>query len=237
MKPHRLQIHPILALLAAAAVFAGGPCLHAGQSISGWFVKTTINTYSSVYNCTFYIFFSNGHMYFGNPPAGTEKIKYGELYKADPKNCGIYKLDGVKLTWTRNDGSAPEEHIYSPKFGGTMDGSPLSPVWRFDNGARLEGRWGIDTAFTGSGFSSSSSTSFVFHRDGTFETAGHAGVDGKQDTGLETTAGKGTYAFKGAKLIMKYDGGATRSLDAFGTDTKAAPRILGIDGMQYTAGG
>ena len=141
MKFHRFHSHSARSLLLAVMILAGCTRSHAGEAISGWFVKTQAGYYGNL-TCTYYIFFPNGHMYFGNPPVGTAKVDYGSLYKAAPKNCGTYTLAGENLTLNRNDGSAPETHTYTPQGGGIMDSCPFSPVWRFANGAKVEGKWG-----------------------------------------------------------------------------------------------
>ena len=219
-------------IVCFALVFVCTGLAQAAQSLSGWFVKTEITRYSSRLRCTYYLFFPSGHVYFGNPPAGNS-ADYAKLYAAHPENCGTYTLAGEKLTLKRNNGSAPEEHTYSPNGGGIMDSSPLSPVFYLADGTRLDGSWGIDTAVTGTNYTASASTTFKFHRDGSFEGSGHAGYDGRDATSGSSTNGKGTYEFKGGKVIIKYSDGTTKSLDAFGTDRKDVPRILVIDGIEY----
>ena len=232
MKPDRFRSSLALPFLLTLIVFTECARAHAGEKISGWFVKSASN-YSGNLTCTYYVFFPNGHMYFGNPPAGSDKADYAKLYKTDPQNCGAYTLVGQNLTLNRNNGSAPETHTYTPAGGGMMDSCPLTPVWRFANGAKIEGKWGVDVAVVGHGYSVSSSHSFTFHRDGTFEDASHGGVDGRPSTSLTTAEGKGTYTFEDSKLVVKFNDGTTKTYDVSGSSDKAAPYILGIDGVGY----
>jgi hypothetical protein len=220
-----LSVCAVLLLICANSALAA-------QTLSGWFVKTEMTVYSSRLKCTYYLFFPSGHVYFGNPPPGTS-VEYSKLFAAHPENCGTYTLTGEKLTLKRNNGSAPEEHTYSPGAGGIMDSSPIAPVFYLADGTRLEGSWGIDTAISGTNYSVSASTTFKFHRDGSFEGSGHAGYDGRDATSSGSTNGKGTYEFKGGKVIIKYNDGTTKSPDAFGTHDKVKPWILVIDGIEY----
>lgn len=235
MKQRSFRIGPLVLMLCVVLAAVGGSRANAAQTLSGWFVKTRIFSYnSSRLQCTYYLFFPSGHVYFGSPPYGTA-VDYSKLYAAHPQDCGTYTLAGEKLTLNRNNGSKPEEHTYSPGLGGVMDDCPLSPVWYFVDGARLEGSWGVDTAVTGPSYSVSASTTFTFHGDGSFEGSGHAGYDGRNATTSGSTNGKGTYEFKSGKVNIKYTDGSTKSFDAFGTDDKKKPRILVIDGIEYNS--
>jgi hypothetical protein len=205
------------------------------NSLEGCYVKTEMNVYSSQLKCTYYWFRGDGRVYFGIPPAGMGDADFSALQKSDPNNCGTYTVKGEKLTMQRNGGAA-EDHTYTPDAGGMMDSEPLQNVWRFKDGATLEGKWGIDMAiplFGGGGGSASSSTTWQFHSDGSFEGSGHAGVDTKQATGMQTSNGKGKYEFADNKLKITYNEGTTKSFNAMAVGSSTAPSIFILDGTAY----
>jgi hypothetical protein len=205
------------------------------KSLEGCYVKTEANAFSNALKCTYYWFRADGRMYFGIPPAGTTDADFNSLEKSDSKNCGTYTISGENLTLKHSDGTS-EAHTYSPDGGGIMDASPLQNVWRFKDGATLDGKWGMDVAvplFGGGGGSASSSKDWIFHSDGSYEDAGHAGVDSKQATGLQTNNANGKYQFADNRLKITYGDGTTKTFNAMGVGDTAKPSILVIDGIGY----
>ncbi len=147
---------------------------------------------------------------------------------------------GRQLTLIKNGGE-PEEHTYSPGAGGVMDSSPLSHVYRFRPGARLEGTWEVSTSSNFGGVSAVGANTWNFHKDGTVEhttfggveTTKTKGIDGAapgQALGQTTAIARGTYDFVGGKLIVTGADGMTEAHSASATDSEEKPRILNIDG-------
>ena len=116
--------------------------------------------------------------------------------------------------------------------GGLIDYGPIRPVWRFPDGAKLEGKWDIDSASTFGGITAVGSTTWVFHADGTVEHASFGGVDSKTATGSSNETERSPYTFKDNKLVLG-SGADARTFDIWGTNSKKEPPILIIDGKAY----
>ena len=197
---------------------------------------TTLGTPTS----THYWFRPDGNVYFGTPPAGLGDDDFAALKKSDPTNCGTYELVGQALTLTKN-GEEPEDHTYSPGAGGVMDSNPLSHVYRFKPGFRLEGTWGVNISSNFGEVAAFGANTWNFHKDGTFE---HTTSGGVETTEIKGTGGaapgqalsqsasiaRGTYDFGGGKLILTGADGKTETHSASATDSVEKPRILNIDG-------
>ena len=226
----------VQALTAAEATAAA-----ARRTLDGWFAKTELVYFGGAHiRSTPYWFRPDGNVYFGNPPAGLGAADFTAVMKSDPTNCGTYRIIGEQLTLTKA-GAEPEEHTYSPGAGGVMDSSPLSRIYRFRDGARLEGTWETSTSSTFGGVHAVGANTWVFRKDGTFEHRSYGGVettktrgtDGAapgQAVGLTETITAGTYEFAGGKLKLTAPDGRTETRTASGVSSEESPRILTLDG-------
>ncbi len=211
------------------------------RKLDGWFAKTEIVFFGGAHmKSTHYWFRPDGNVYFGTPPAGLGDDDFAALKKSDPTNCGTYELVGQALTLRKNGGE-PEDHTYSPGAGGVMDSNPLSRVYRFKPGSRLEGTWGVNISSNFGGVAAFGAQSWNFHKDGTFEHTTSGGVETTETKGTGGAAPgqavaqsaaitRGTYDFGGGKLILTAADGRTESHSASATDSMEKPRILNIDG-------
>lgn len=122
-----------------------------------------------------------------------------------------------------------------------MDSSPLSRIYRFRDGARLEGTWETSTSSTFGGVRAGGANTWIFRKDGTFEhrtygsveTTKTRGIDGAapgQALGQTEAITSGTYEFAGARLKVTASDGRTELHTASGVSSEESPRILTIDG-------
>jgi hypothetical protein len=198
-----------------------------GKHVQGWIAVTTIG-YGGGLICDYYWFRPDGGVYFGVPNGASTDADYAALQKSEPANCGTHGIVGGDMTLQRN-GQKPVKTNFG---GGVLGGGVVRGVWYFTKGQRLEGMWENGNSIHGR-LNIAASADWTFHADGTFDNGSVAIIGNRNgDTG-KAVSNKGTYELDGHVLTLKYDDGTTKTAETFGTDDKAKPYILGIDGVGY----
>ncbi len=195
------------------------------------------------YDCTFYWFQPDGHVYFGDIlPKHWSEISFTELQKADAVHCGTYGLVGTRMTIQLNN--APAQAI---AFGNQVIGQKIAqPAWTFEPGQRLEGVFSFGVVSNFGGVSAVASDSWYFHSDGTFKRVKVVGVDtndskaAKDPHPAKATAdgsqsNEGRYDFAKGSLKLTDSTGSTSSFACMATGKRNDPILLVIGDVTYKA--
>lgn len=142
------------------------------------------------------VFWGDGQVYDGTPPAGLAPLDRAALLAAGDTDFGVYRVEGDTLRLTFSDGRTET----LPREGdGWKDGlRKMQPGRPLEDGARLDGTISrsYTTGFgvgTSGGMTSLSST--TFHPDGSYEGSSYSGAFGNFTNSVgDLTAGFATGA-------------------------------------------
>jgi len=221
------------------------------SSISGLFVGTvsrqqfnpSTKFYDYIVRQQYYLFGSNGKVYFGLPNSDIRNID--QACQSDPANCGEYLLSGSQLQLFRQGQQAQsfnlEKSGNSFKLGNTrfypintFDGLRLSGTYSFRAFTNLSGgAGGVNGGVSGERtISFSSNGQFVANNFVGF--SGSGGVAGAASS--TTSSGQGRYQINGNTISLAYSNGKQEQFVFFvypENEQEAKPGLIVIGGVSY----
>ncbi|MFY9225027.1 MAG: hypothetical protein WAQ98_20300 [Blastocatellia bacterium] len=220
------------------------------NSISGLFVGTISrqqfnpNTkfYDYIVRQQYYLFGSNGKVYFGLPNTNIRDID--QACQQDPSNCGEYLLSGSQLQLFRQGQQAQSFNLEKSGNSFKLGNNRFYPINTFD-GLRLDGTYSF-RSFTnlsgGAGVSGgvSGERSISFNSNGQFianNFVGFSGSGGVAGAASSTTSsGQGRYQITGNTITLSYSNGKQESFVFFvypENEQDAKAGLIVIGGVSY----
>ena len=180
-------------------------------------------------------FFTKGGRVSRAPSGGFNFDEFEKAEKAG-KEDGVYWFTGDKITIRWADGSKDWDLAFEKKGDGiVLDGIGGTTVEAFKKGWRLEGEYEGGASLGGGAIASSSTV--VFHKDGTFGRSSISSFkttgDTTQISGGSQSEAAGTYEFNGHTLTLKLNDGTATSYTVFAfgdKDGEGCPEYIYRDG-------
>jgi len=221
------------------------------NSISGLFVGTISrqqfnpNTkfYDYIIRQQYYLFGSNGKVYFGLPQSNIRDID--QACQEDPSNCEEYLLSGSQLQLFRPNQQAQSFNLIKTNNGFKLGNNRFYPINTFD-GLRLDGTYSF-RSFTnlsgGAGGVSggvSGERTIAFSSNGQFVANNFVGFSSSggvaQAASSTTSSGQGRYQITSNTITLSYSNGRQEQFVFFvypENEQDARPSLIVIGGVSY----
>lgn len=164
-----------------------------------------------------YVFYPDGHFYYGTPPTGTAPLDRAALLEAADTEFGIFEKKGraylltfadgeqVEMTWNRSEDAWEIDDVALQAVTPLPDGTPLDggiSSLMFSGGGMIEGSASI-----------SAGSSTTFHSDGTYQGESFGGAFGSNFAVSSSRSDRGTYEVRDSLVIMRPSGGGAATAE------------------------
>ena len=234
--------------LPAQLLLHGLPGLGGSSEPKGLYLRLESTYWNSrlSYEQRHYYFPAAGKIYDGVPAGGLDNFSWDNARKAEPKNCGSYRISGGKMETDWGGGRARTSQKFAWKENGfELDGLYNDHVGSFDKGQKLLGAYGAGSSVGGGAYTYvASARSLSFKPDGTF-TGGAVGSfstagsrSGREVSGGSSSQDSGTYKLTGGNTLeLRHADGKTTVHTVYPWGEKGDPRQqpnrLSIDGKLF----
>jgi hypothetical protein len=222
---------------------------NSGNGFNGLYVGTisrqqfnpNTHYYDYIVRQQYYLFSSDGRVYFGLPKADIRDLE--TACQQDPDNCGQYQLQGSQLQLLRQ-GQEQSFNLQPTNNGFKLGNTAFYPVHSFD-GLRLNGTYSFRSFSNLSGGAGgiiggvSGEKTISFSSDGRFVANNFVGFTGSGSvagaTSSSSISGEGTYQIQGNSLILNSNG-RQQTLSFFvypENEKEARPGYIVVGGAGY----